>query len=115
MAFEWTPISVGDIIKKSHIEEIRSNIDSIVNNLACITHKSSYCTSYNSAVDNDLHGTYKSGDRSGYDSSYNSTVQDGYQAYDFPLANSVNVYGDRRTVYSGEKSYYKVSFCGAVT
>ncbi|RLA81657.1 MAG: hypothetical protein DRG33_00110 [Deltaproteobacteria bacterium] len=67
MAFEWQAISVGDIIRKGHIIEIRQNIDSIKDNLACVTDKSGYDSGYNSSVDNNDHGSYKSGYNSGVD------------------------------------------------
>jgi len=59
MAFEWTPIDVGDIIRKTHIDELRDNIDYVKDNLANITYKNGVKNSYNDSEDKDEYDTYK--------------------------------------------------------
>ncbi|MEW6106198.1 MAG: hypothetical protein AB1563_07530 [Bacillota bacterium] len=67
MAFTWTkPISVGNLGAAAALQEIRSNLDYIDNNLACITHNSAYYSSADSTVND---GYY-----SAQDSNANSTI-----------------------------------------
>jgi len=77
MSFEWTPINVGDIIRKTHIDELRDNIDYIKDNLANITYKSGAKNSHNDNEDTSEYGTYKGTYYSGNDSDHRVTEYNG--------------------------------------
>ena len=57
--FEWTPINVGDIIRKTHIDELHDNIDYIYDNLADINYNSGAKDSYNDNEDKDEYTTVR--------------------------------------------------------
>jgi len=98
MAFEWSSIEIGDIIRKSHIVELRQNIDSIKDNLACITHKSGVHSAYDLNVDSD---DYSSVDN-GHDSTINTIQRDAYKDSDYDPYNSTA----EATYYAGEDLSY---------
>lgn len=80
MAFTWTkPISAGSLASAAALQEIRTNLDYIDNNLACITHNSTYRSSHDSTIN--------SGYCSAQDSSANSTV---YSYDDTTIYNGAN-------------------------
>jgi len=107
MSFDWIEINVGDIIRKSHIIELRENIDSIKDNLACITDKSDYKSGYDTSVDSGYKSGYKSGYNSSvlndnhgtYDSNEHGTYKSGHHSgYDNPHDGTIYVY-ECSTVY----------------
>jgi len=107
MAFTWTPIDVGDVIKKAHVIELRDNIDYISDNLACVTDKdsvhssydSSYKSGYNTTVDNYDKGTYKSDHKTGNYWGHEATIYSN---------NDINEYGthDESALSAPDKGTY---------
>lgn len=87
MAFVWVEdISKGIAeISKAATEEIRTNLDQIKDNEACVADKVSYNASQDTAVDsgynsvhyNDEHSTYRSDHNSGVDTGENSVYNSG--------------------------------------
>lgn len=67
MGFTWTkPISASSLASAAALQEIRTNLDYIDSNLACITHDATYRANHDSTIN--------SGYCSAQDSSANSTV-----------------------------------------
>ena len=86
MAFEWIPIEVGEKIRKAHIDELRDNIDYIIDNLANVNHNDGAKNTFNDGEKTDEYVTFKGthnisndGDHriTEYSTQY-STVEDGH-------------------------------------
>ena len=101
MGFSWRNTSLKNkIITKDQIGEMRGNIDSIKNNIACLSKNSSVHSDNHSGLRscNSKHGTYKSG----LDSTYNSSRYFTQKATDNTTVNSSTNTG---YVYCGTKYY----------
>lgn len=81
MGFTWTqPITVGSLASAAALQEIRSNLDYIDSNLACITHNGTYRSSADSTVYSD-HNYSQDSTANGTVYSYNDTsVNEGADA-----------------------------------
>lgn len=110
MSFTWSSIDVGSIIRKSHIDEIRSNIDSILDNIACITDKTSYNNGYNSGVLSNDHGTYKNGVNSSVDNDDHGTYNGSYVGSDDNSVNDSYHNGDHATEKAGYNSTFEDNY-----
>jgi len=80
MSFEWSSTGIGQIIKALHLTELHDNIDSIKDNLACISDKSSDNNTYNSGVDSSYNTSVDSPHKSGVDSGYKYGVDSSYRS-----------------------------------
>jgi len=117
MSFDWIEISVGDIIRKAHIDELRDNIDYIKDNEACITYKNGVLNGHHSNEDTGEYTTYESTNYSGNDGTHrvheysgqNNTYQDGAKAGVYSSAKGTHKDGEYGTVEgihnSGQHSY----------
>lgn len=83
MAFSWAEdISSGALITKAAIDEIRSNVDSVVDNLSsCFTHYATYDVDLHSSHDGALYTTYQNDLHTGLDSAQWSYCNANYPSY----------------------------------
>jgi len=103
MAFTWSSTGVGEIIKATHLTELQNNIDSIKDNIACITDKTSDNSSYNNTVDSGDKSSAKSTYRNGVDTGYNYGVDGSYNSSIY----GTNYSNDNGSDYSTYNSNYK--------
>jgi len=83
MAFSWVEdISSGALITKAAIDEIRSNVDSVVDNLSsCFTHYATYDVDLHSGHDGALYTTYQNNLYTGLDNALYSYCNANYPGY----------------------------------
>jgi len=124
MAFTWqTDINVGAEIKLECLTEIRNNIDSIKDNTACITEKTTYYSdndvdvdsAYDSGVLNDDHGTYDSDQHGGYYTDKDATVDSDQHGTVYGNENSGYDGTEESTFYSTKKASVNSGEFGSVT
>lgn len=65
MSFTWIPIEKGDIIRKTHIDEIRDNIDYVRDNLAHVSEKNGVCNEADINEHNGENTNYQNSNYSG--------------------------------------------------
>lgn len=116
MAFVWIEdILVDAEITKAATEEIRSNIDQVVDNLANVAHDSGDYANHRSPVDNTDKIGVDDTDKVGVDGGYNSTYQDGYKSGVKSTDYGTHLAGDKTTEYSGQNGTYRTGEEAVVT
>jgi len=109
MAFVWAQdISAGTEVEKQDLDEVRTNIDAVVDNLAaCFTHNATYETGLDTGYDADLKVTHCNGHDNGYDGTLHVTHKTSHRVGYYGTFNGTYK-GTHKTSYrSSDKTNYK--------
>jgi hypothetical protein len=96
VGFSWTNDITKNtaFVKAAALQEIRTNIDNIKDNLACITHKATYDTTKYTGD----HQGYYANNLNSYDATYNGSLDSSYN----DGKNTSDLTSDNQTYWSGD-------------